>query len=433
MPDRFTPELAALAETYDRAMQSSCATEAALLAGEFEGERIDIPMGGAVPDALRKAAAKALENGGAVRLKIQAFGGWVSKPQRHKPEFLESVAASGAGAPIMGREHEGWRKPPVEGVVESASYAGDGHALDADISLHGQDALRELSWGVMPRFSINPARTESTTATCSICEQPTGFGHAWKTDHWPGEMVDGKRVEIVWGGKGRLTEITRTYSPAADGTGIKAAALDSADDWLAQLSQQRRAAEALRGTTMADEKKPETKPAEPEAQASKTESDAAARVRQLEAQLAEREAKDAARDAQLSTLQAEHDRQLDERIHETIIGYARTGRLHKLANTADPKDPASGLNREKAIVKAMGLDAYRDHMDRVPANPALAAGIKSPTAGAPPGESEQQVGYAELSERMQALAAANPTATSDQIARMAQEALTAEGRIVTLH
>lgn len=417
----------ALSAAFDRALAGSCAGDARLTGADVDGEHIEVALNGAVPDALRKAAAAALESKGSVRIKVQAFGGWVSKPQRHTPEFLESVAASGAGAPIMGREHEGWTKPPVEGVVEGASYDAGGHAIMADVALHGEQALRELSWGVMPRFSINPAPTATTKALCSHCSEPMTYRHAWQSDHYPGRVLDGKRVEIVWTGQGRLAEITRTYSPAAGETGITAAALtaERLDDFaivraLALAEQQEKA--------MSGEKE-ETKPA---AQAT-TESPEAARVRQLEAKLAEREAKDAERDAQLKSLQAAHDRQLDQAITEAILMGARAGKLHKLANTEKADDPNSGLNQERALAKAMGLDAYKAHLDRIPSNPALAAGIKTPAPGQSPGEIEQQSSHQALADKMGEIARANPTASADDVARMAYSALAAEGRPVTLH
>lgn len=213
-----------------------------------EGQRLEFTGRGLLPESVRAKARQALESGEPLRMTIRALGGHISKPFAFTEEFLQSLAATAAGSPVFRRVHDGSllsiiREPQVEGVIEGARVVDGG--LDEDIAIHGREALTEMAMGVAPTYSIQWRSGPESVLTCSACGKPPSDGGYHDEDededacqHFPGQVLDGQRVNIVFGGRGRLIETTRTYTPAADGTHVRSVQLsedlvDHARQWLA--------------------------------------------------------------------------------------------------------------------------------------------------------------------------------------------------------
>jgi len=347
---------------------------------------VNAKLKGPVPEKLRQKAREALDGGEPPVVVIQGFGGWVRNPTRFDGQALRSLAKTFPGRPLLGRRHDAdgglldmpAPPPPREGVVEAASVGADG-TLDLETTITGMDALQDLADGVIPQYSIQWQRTQSTTMSCSAC------GAVWSNgddcDHWPGDVVTverakgspaRERVDLVWGREVEAAEITRLYTPGATGTGIKGFQLDDAAQDAASLCALK--ASVIRragGSIMWDQTKAE------EARTDQSDLE----VAELKA---ERDALQAERDALTSKLteaRAAEAKALRSRAKDLVLSGLRSGKLFKLR--ADEGE-GSPFEDEISLALEIGIDRYEAHLSRIPGQDSLRGVDRLPALPEPP-------------------------------------------------
>lgn len=135
---------------------------------------------------------------------------------RFLPEAVGPLALSFAGAPFL-RDHAQRNLLARGGSILSSTLrqADDGPEILQTVELVTPWAVEAALQGLMDRFSIGWNTTGQIL--CSVCDAPF-----WEGDclHWPGDTVDGVRVEaIVTAADG--VETSAVLVPAVIGTGIE--------------------------------------------------------------------------------------------------------------------------------------------------------------------------------------------------------------------
>jgi hypothetical protein len=136
---------------------------------------------------------------------------------RFLPDILKELASSFVGQPFI-RDHRQRDLDARGGTIIASEYqlGSDGPAFHQRVELNEPWAIGKALNGNLDRFSIGWHTTGDYL--CSVCEKPLLEGDCY---HWPGDTVDGKRVEaIVTGAQG--VETSAVLVPAVHGTGVEA-------------------------------------------------------------------------------------------------------------------------------------------------------------------------------------------------------------------
>ena len=156
-----------------------------------------------------------------IRSRVYATDAHHRKPVRISESALDSVVATAINKPIMDIEHAIHGGDETSGTILAADHEGGDVFIDHKV--FGAQYLSDLKNGIQQQYSIAVTDTANTTRECSECGLDP-FDVDGDCEHMPG--WDGSHV--IYGGEVETSEVTRTYVPAVQGTGIEGIVLTSA-------------------------------------------------------------------------------------------------------------------------------------------------------------------------------------------------------------